>query len=124
LLTSVVPLLTSVVVFGVALPDFQLFWLFAGSLAFSTLYYMLIFDDFTIWNSHRAQHWILTKDKLQFSDGDDTVFAPLSEITGTRRWFWWGLRIKFSNGRSVELNYVSHLGAVRKLIDATRRDLT
>ncbi len=110
---------------GLTMPFATSLWALAGSMLFSILFYMLIFDDFTLWSRHRAQHWTLTTDTLDFEDDlDDSgiIHIPLTDITRMRRWFWWGLRIYLVNGRSVEMAFVPKLGAVRRLIQDTKRE--
>ncbi|MDQ2093830.1 hypothetical protein [Rhodalgimonas zhirmunskyi] len=85
-----------------------------------TLLFMVVFDDFSVWFSHRNEIWWLTDQRLIFEPTDDvteTTSVGLERIVWTRPWFWWALQIGFDDGMSVVMRYVARPRAIGARIE-------
>ncbi len=93
-------------------------------LLISVAYYIFVFDDFVLWNQHRNEIWRLSQSNLALVEKnhpDQTAALPLDRIVKIRRWFWWSLTVRLTNGTSVEMNYLPRSGNVRKIILDTKK---
>lgn len=93
-------------------------------LVISVVFYIFVFDDFTLWNQHRNETWALSASQLVLTEKDqpnDTAALPLEQIAKIRRWFWWSLTVKLANGTSVEMNYLPRSGRIQKAIQDAKK---
>jgi hypothetical protein len=88
-----------------------------------TVVFLVIFDDFSTWFDHRRHHWYLTSHRLIFEVDkapEENAAVSISDITWLRPWFWWGLRIGFASGTSMDMRFIARPRDVRARILAAQ----
>jgi hypothetical protein len=90
-----------------------------ASIAFSVLFYMLIFDEWQNWNRHRDEEWRLSEFSLGFRDvGSSMEFDEfrLADVKSVTRSFWRGVKVRMKDRRAFMMSYLANPKQVQSRI--------
>ncbi len=99
-----------------------LFWL--AGLPLTMAVYMLIFDDYTEWVRRRGDIWRLTNQRLMLFDTSESgspASVDLADIKVVRRWMWWAVKVRMSNGQTTTMSFLPDQAKMRAAV-LTARD--
>ena len=91
-----------------------------------TVLFILVFDDYTTWFSHRNERWFLTTHRLIYEEKgapEEAAALPLAAIEWMKPWFWWSLRLGFEGGTSNAMMFVTRPRDIRQKILAAQEAL-
>ena len=72
-----------------------------------TAVYGIVFNDHLAWLAAHGNQWVLTDRRLILvSREEPQADIAISAIVSVRRWMWWSLRLRLSDGRSLRMDFV------------------
>ncbi|MFT4962397.1 MAG: hypothetical protein ACI92Z_003494 [Paracoccaceae bacterium] len=78
-----------------------------------------MFDDFREWRQRRHDRWLLTNQRLIFINPDEDtepMAIDLQQISRIRKWMWWALSLKMTNGQSFTMMLLPQLDNIQAAI--------
>lgn len=86
------------------------------------LAYIFWFEEHVEWHRRRDEVWILTDKRLIFLNPEDNtpVGINLIDIVRVKRFLWWALNVRLSNGTTTTMKYLPNSKHVRQTIRAAR----